>query len=530
MKKIRFPKREFYQKSKVGIFGYTGVGKTTYLACLYYQLQQDAYSDAEDGEATNKTISYFKRIIDRIEGVLNKENRTRLFEAANSGELVSATKSDPIDLQFALSLKNRANYFKHFKVHLQDYMGEVTSIDQMRNNLGAFFLQCDSLIIFLSTELIDKDELTFKPERYGEIKSLIALLEDEQYNLKFNIPVCILITKVDQIKSEIDRHIAINGVEEYVNEAFEKVIEKVKGKANAGFEVFTVSSIESFIWTHRRDFNDQVHEVPHRNLLMPLKWCIQSGQKNKNSKKRNKLLKYVSGVVGGLTLIVILFLWYVKNEYIKIKEFVDSGGVSSREAAQAWEEFNERYYSDFVYMPRVSKEDIEKNIQILIDKDENETYNKVVRSSKTENFPTTIRYADQYKVTFPRGKNLRAVDSIREQALFSYVMASREQSMQPEEIIRRCDKYLEQSDKKLYVEAVLKVKSEAQRIIDLRSAKSNDKDKDCSAIYLFGGSPKLIKFMRNYRDKVLSKSKIGKRFIHIYYHVISPFILKHIKK
>lgn len=561
MKLNNLVNKAVFKPKKIGIFGYIGVGKTTYLACLYHQLQQDAYPKLMLGTAYNQTNNYLMPIINKIEAEIERSqnDEMKIYEAANAGSLVSATSSDPINIEFKLSISkskenpNSARQMNHFILSMQDYMGEMTTIEKMRQNIGDFIKSCDGLLIFLSPELVNQRTFKIRQERYRELRDLISFIEDESADIKINVPTAIVITKIDKIRDIIEESESLDSTDEYIDIAFSRIIKAVKSKSYKGFNLFQISSIESYVFTHINDFGENVRLFPHRNLASPIEWLLTTGMANYSKMIRQRVLSILMVIIFCVFITAAIIIRKANKEYKKVLEFELNEATASREAAKAWKNYLNNYYSEFLYFPRITTDSIINRIAMLNLRDDNETYRKVVEAvRKNENNLTVISEADNYKKLFPEGTRIKSVDSIREVSLYKYVLVSKEKGLSPKDIVGRCKVYIEQSEKKLYLDEVTKINSKYQKIIDdenrriaLEREKEIERQRElarleaqrnsprnsgqnqpiCSVMFFFPNQTRLHVALRYVRDRT-SHIWISRFLTKKYYSVISPTIIK----
>ena len=161
---------------KIVELGYTGVGKTTYMASMYGTLQ-------------NNPRGFSLQVIGREE----HKRLLELFKAIKKGVYPGATPQRS-EYKFCL----RHNGINIFYLYWADYRGKAireTSDSNEAQKLHQDIYSADGIIIFFDCDALAKGDM-----KANEIRRITILISNAFQNLREPISLAIVLTKADLVK------------------------------------------------------------------------------------------------------------------------------------------------------------------------------------------------------------------------------------------------------------------------------------------------------------------------------------------
>ena len=145
---------------KIGIYGWSGTGKTTYISMLHYLFSQNIFSSI-----------YNSTILD-YNGNLNHtlQEQIKIFLKYDDWDSVNNEIKGSIhtsNLVFEIETKKGSKRFE-----IQDYRGEKIA-DKESDDFYDDFLGCDSLLLFLDIERFEEKVKGENTDRLSEFKNLL---------------------------------------------------------------------------------------------------------------------------------------------------------------------------------------------------------------------------------------------------------------------------------------------------------------------------------------------------------------------
>jgi len=179
---------------KIGIFGWTGTGKTIYISMLHYLL----------------TLNKHPHVIGSRVNDINVENNVPIFlESTNWDNITEEIKGSihTSTILFTLTTKDGSKQFE-----IQDYRGEDIEKQEDGSQEGAYnyFIGCDALLLFLDAEAFENNNKLANWKRWDEVQELLHKLFLNNKSTKIKIPIYLVITKKDVLTFDKNEEIQIS--------------------------------------------------------------------------------------------------------------------------------------------------------------------------------------------------------------------------------------------------------------------------------------------------------------------------------
>jgi hypothetical protein len=166
---------------KIGIFGWTGTGKTIYISMLHYLL------------SSNKHPYVIGSRVDDID----IQKNMKIFLENTSWESITEKIKGSIHTSELLFILNTKDGSKQFEI--QDYRGEDVEKQEDKSEEATYnyFLGCDALLFFLDAEAFENNDKLANWHRWDEFQELLHKLSLNNKSKKVKIPIYLVITKKD---------------------------------------------------------------------------------------------------------------------------------------------------------------------------------------------------------------------------------------------------------------------------------------------------------------------------------------------
>lgn len=255
---------------KIGIFGWTGTGKTTYISMLHYLLSSNKHpfiisSYVEDDDEIEKNIEYF---------LLNKkwDDITNKIQ----GSLHTST------LLFTVNTKDGCKKFE-----IQDYKGESISKqkDKSEDEIHKYFLGCDSLLLFLDAEAFEESNGVENRKRWNEFQTILhKLIKENEFKIT-SIPIYLIITKKDILDFDENNNIIMSSSR--IKERYEGMMEVIDNYSKST-KPFFISSKLCFEYYIKNKENDTDNAEEFCAPVLRSLREIQINEEVRNTEKKRK--------------------------------------------------------------------------------------------------------------------------------------------------------------------------------------------------------------------------------------------------
>lgn len=369
---------------KIGIFGWTGTGKTTYISVLYYlaskNLIENALISASCDEKTNLYLST------QINDILLSNSWTEVSQKI-SGTL------DERDLIFDISIRGG----RKRKVHIKDYRGEDVKVGEKNESLfDEFLYKADAILFFLDASV--NESLGGEFNRLNEFNTFLGKVSN--VNNKIKMSVFLVITKSDLLFSPSD--VDYDKFTSLAESLYPDVVSSIKLFAS-DFEVYFISSkycFERFVLNNASRDGD-CSEIFAAPIVKALKLSVE-----KNKKKKNNMIS-----VGFLFILLIIGgIYFSLNEYLsyKIKSLTDLHPSVSYD--QLIHMKDNSWLLD--YFP-IEKDRLDRKIENSYVKMEEYFFNIIKSNDGGDDYNAVISACDNYLKRFPDTERSKDVLKIK---------------------------------------------------------------------------------------------------------------------
>ncbi|CAN2043719.1 hypothetical protein GMMP13_1120002 [Candidatus Magnetomoraceae bacterium gMMP-13] len=389
---------------KIGVFGWTGTGKTTFLSMLYYLLNMSKIPGVSIAGADHLTNSYLLSIIDDI------ANSTSWKEL--SSKIVGSLQTTELFLN--VSLRN-----KKFAIQINDYRGEDVEVNKKRDIISNYLMQCDGLLIFIALTEAHKSRLTTF-HRKNEFNVFLANLVKLLKKGYIDIPITLVVTKYDNVSQKT------SSIEKLIEDNLSGEIITLQEYCKQ-FDIAVISSKECFDYyvlkdTYDDEFPDfNSDEIDSKNISIPFIQLMVKVLKNIRQKKL-KPIKLIAFSI--ISLIILIYSGLLLYTYYDISH-IDNMAASSNENKYIVYQAYATYYSDSKLLPLFPF--IEKELKYKIDKfwilAEAELYKNI--KNVTSDYNRVIELSGIYFNHYSNGQYIEEVtrmynDAEAERARYAY--------------------------------------------------------------------------------------------------------------
>lgn len=255
---------------KIGIFGWTGTGKTIYISMLHYLLSSNKHPYV---------------IGSRTDDIDVQNNMTTFLESTNWDtitEKIKGTINTPT-IVFSLNTKDGSKEFE-----IQDYRGEDVEKqkDKSEEAIYNYFLGCDALLFFLDAEAFENDDKLANWKRWDEFQELLHKLSLKHKSQKVNIPIYLVITKKDILTFDDKGEIQMSSSK--IKETYNKKL-RVISEYCESTKPFFISSKLCFDYYVKNDIKDTKELIDFCTPILRSLKEIEINQKNEKKIKYAEL-------------------------------------------------------------------------------------------------------------------------------------------------------------------------------------------------------------------------------------------------
>ena len=184
---------------KIGIFGWTGTGKTIYISMIHYLFSEKKHSHIYNSHILN--------VDDNTDNYDIEHNVDIFLEDENWESVTNKIKGsiNTSNLLFEIDTEKGSRKFE-----IQDYRGEDIEKQEDKESEEAiynYFLTCNALLLFLDAEAFEEKESLANRNRWREFQRLLHKLKKNNQSKKVKIPIYLVVTKKDILEFDNDGEI-----------------------------------------------------------------------------------------------------------------------------------------------------------------------------------------------------------------------------------------------------------------------------------------------------------------------------------
>lgn len=454
---------------KIGVFGYTAVGKTTFLATLYYLLSVSKYPHHNLSGRQYSTNEYIK---ERIE-----------FITKFQWDRIPPNQGKPIDLYLDLFRNN-----KRYPLFMKDYRGEDISRGP-ETELFSFFESCDGIMVCLSPENVSGNSVNFV--RHQEINTLLNSLVKFSRNAKTNTPIALVITKYDMIVGKIGEY----DPDQLIRDKFRDTFNMLSVHARS-LNIFAVSAKQCMESLRTQNFYEEIQSPRSPiNIAQPLFWIVDRIESN-----RRKPFRFIIAAIGVGIIVFFSSLSLISySKYNGIGEFATKNVDNPQIVLEKYKQYHESFWSLFV---PVSNDSIQNKIKYWFGKYEDFSFKRIL--SNRQDYQTVLPMISAFYNEFHNSRYQNDIQQIQNEAL---------------QLKRAHEIALEEAKRRAELEAIRRAQLEASRQQNTGGGRCG-----CfiaTAIYGSYETPQ-VKKLRKFRDNTLYRYCWGRQFIKFYYQYSPP--------
>ena len=319
---------------KIGIFGWSGTGKTIYISMLHYLFSEKKHTFVHNSHIINASNGTYN---DKIEDNVNIFLKNKDWENVTNEIKGSINTSN---LLFNIDTNEGSHEFE-----IQDYRGEDIARQEDKESedkVYEYFLNCNALLLFLDAEAFEEKELVANRERWREIQKLLDKLNTKSKSQKIKTPIYLVITKKDVLDFNDKGEIAMPSSE--IKEKYNSMLRTIS-QYSESTKPFFISSKSCFDY-YIKNKGKEEHEAHEfcTPILRGLKEAIINQKNKQNEEEYNNkikdaeiiredtlkikkekevliknILKKAAIAVSGIILIYSLFLFNYNNTLAKIE-------------------------------------------------------------------------------------------------------------------------------------------------------------------------------------------------------------------
>lgn len=284
---------------KIGIFGCTGTGKTTYLSIFQYLISYHYHPYIKNSFVKNKQIQK------NIHILLEKDLTWDEIPSRIKNTETSYTVRFQIDTE---------DGFQEFDI--DDYTGESISLkeqnSEIQNKRYEYFLSCDAILFFLDADMFDEEDELSNRKRWEEFQYLLHNLYIKNHE-DIIIPIYLVITKADNIPGAKNEY---ENVQTFIEEQYFEIYKLLKN-FGAREPFFTSSKVcfEEYIVNKSNDNEEAIKfSAP---IFISLEDISKQKQEEKRRERTIKITLWLAKLSVVILSILILLTWSYNFFYTK---------------------------------------------------------------------------------------------------------------------------------------------------------------------------------------------------------------------
>lgn len=381
---------------KLGIFGWTGTGKTTYISMFQHLVSYGEHPYIISSFVDNQDI----------------ENNIYTFLGADNWNDVTTNivgTEYSSDILFTINTEDGKKKF-----FIRDYKGERIFEDRYANkekkekkNIYEYFIGCSAILLFLDSELFEEESQENKKIRWNEFHTILHKLSEESNS---DIPIYLVITKSDIV----DINNKSQGTFDLANDKYKKIMVLMKDRREPFF-VSTKACFKNYIQNNKIDKERKQEEIEEiKNFCSPVLFALESInniKKNDKERKRkqkkiyeesirkrkNKIIaKKISGMLFVFVFVfVLIYTYYYFNFNNKISIIV----LSSENHIKELRLLNKN--NPYLYFYPM----LETKIKNKLENKMNDDFNEIEKTAKKmTNYNGVFKLINDFETQFPNKK------------------------------------------------------------------------------------------------------------------------------